>query len=104
MYSRTSLSTWKPYSKEVRDIANEIIHLWMLGGGTFLEHHLTTFAFLKINTKLVYVAQYHAEWLYQRYHPDVVKALWPGSPPKFEFAILVEYFIAKLGPVNCSYA
>lgn len=86
---------WKPYSIEVRNMAHEIVHLWMMGVDTVLEHHLTTFAFLKINTRLEYVAEYHAKWLYNRYGHHLTVALWPASPPEFEFSVLVESFTAK---------
>src|ERR1700761_9216855 len=96
------IRTWKPYGKESRDMAHEIVHLWMMCGDTVLEHHLTTFAFLKINTRLEYVAQYHAEWLYERFHRTIVLAMWPDLPPAFEFAALVKYFVLwSVGESTC---
>ena len=77
-------------------MAHEIVHLWMTGGCTVLEHHLKTFAFLKINTRLEYVAEYHAKWLYDRYDARATASLWPESPPQFEFAALVKHFLTEL--------
>src|ERR1700761_6905019 len=95
MYSFLSFRTWKPYSEEVRDMAHAIIHLWMMCGDTALEHHMTTFAFLKINTRLKDIAEYHAKWLYERYPAPVIIAMWPKVSLECEFVKLVEYYLAK---------
>src|ERR1700761_2899692 len=91
----SSFRTWKPYSEEVRDMAHAIIHLWMMCGDTALEHHMTTFAFLKIHTRLKDIAEYHAKWLCRRYTAPVIIDMWPEASSECEFAKLVQYYLAK---------
>ena len=76
-------------------MANQIIHLWMVCGETSLEDHLTTYAFLQINTRLSYVAEYHAKWLLQRYDRATTLALLPDPLNEWEFTTMTRYFLLQ---------
>ena len=77
-------------------MAHEIIHLWMTRGRTALETHLTTFAFLKLDTRLESVAANHVTWLAKRHDVAVILAQLPSASDTFEFATLLRYYVRKL--------
>lgn len=67
----------------------------MVCGETTLEDHLTTYAFLQINTRVSYVAQYHAKWLVERYDRETALALLPDPSYESEFTTLTRYFLLQ---------